>query len=1083
MLKGLCLLNCQGRDNAPGAVFRYLPTFALMAEQAENKVARCNVNQHPKKHYMKRLFTLTFLLLPTLAALAQADLNATVINYLSNQPVAGAGLLLLNKSRGIEQSRTTDARGTAVFRGLPEVEGYQLVFEGNDQFEASSTELFSIRSNQNPAVQLNLLEKREVQLDEVVVLGAGSTAGINRADAEVAFELKQKEIEAIPIEGRDITRVLYRLPNVSQATGFYPEAPNVSINGANSLFTSYMIDGMDNNERFLGGQKFAIPVGFARNITVLTNNYSAEYGLTANGVVNITTRSGSNEFFGEAFFITRPGPAIDGQSDFAQRDLSGNEVKDGFQRYQAGAGFGGAIAKDQAFYYLNVEHTTDLKDNLLNSPALGVNETVRGQNNFTYISGKLDHNWSPRFRSSLRANLGLVYIERQGGGLDGGVTFPSAGSAQDRNSALVALKNSYIGSNFSAQTNLQYSRFRWNYGRPLNGEGPQTTVLGPDEQTLAILGHPGFIFDETENSLQFQQKFNYYAGRHTLKAGLGAISSDHELFGGGNVNGNYRVKLTEDQLAQVQSLRRGAGLDANDIPADVEVLGYSVELRPAAFGARQAIYSFYLEDEWRAVPRLNLTLGLRYDYDNLSKGGADQGDLDNIAPRFNFNYQLGRHSSLRGGYGVFYDKIPYAVYSDALQQNTSARDYKKQLQELLDLGILPADTDINRITFDGNLSGFAGDADYLQGPGPEALQEQREGVFSNERRILNPNGYDNPYTHQFALGYQLQLNEKDLFYVDLVHNQSYKLFRLRNLNAAEPFPVSPGNIRVRTLAQADASRPVPILDGSYALINGEELRGVARNVVVSETEGRSRYYAASFNFQKERGEDDYALRINYTLSYLENNTEDINFRAMDANDFESEWGPSINDRRHIINGIYSYYPAKNLSVTLAALIQSGQPINRTPLPVAYTLLDEEGKPLQEQLLGPDGAPAFDENGAPILVDATATTTDLNGDGASFGDAYVGNSDRYPGEGRNSDRLPWSNTFDLGVQYQIPLGKPVLELRADVFNVFNAQNLSGYSNNATQSNQIQPGPPSAPSTLIRRNASAPRQFQFSLRYLF
>ncbi|MCB0615556.1 MAG: TonB-dependent receptor, partial [Phaeodactylibacter sp.] len=271
---------------------------------------------------MKIVLSLTVILLLAGTAISQADLNVTVINYLSNQAVEGVEVLLLNEGRGIKEARVTDVRGTAVFKGLSEVAGYQLVFEGNGQFEASSTEDISIRSNQNLTVQLNLLEKREIQLDEVVVLGAGSTTSINRKDAEVAFELKQKEIEAIPIEGRDITRVLYRLPNVSQATGFYPEAPNVSINGANSLFTSYMIDGMDNNERFLGGQKFAIPVGFTRNVTVLTNNYSAEYGLTANGVVNITTRSGSNEFGGEAFVITRPGPAIDGQSDFAQRDLS-----------------------------------------------------------------------------------------------------------------------------------------------------------------------------------------------------------------------------------------------------------------------------------------------------------------------------------------------------------------------------------------------------------------------------------------------------------------------------------------------------------------------------------------------------------------------------------------------------------------------------------------------------------------------------------------------------------------------------------------------------------------------------------------
>ena len=88
---------------------------------------------------------------------------------------------------------------------------------------------------------------------------------------------------------------------VVQATGFYPEAPNVSIMGGNSLYTNYTIDGFDNNERFLGGQKFAIPVGFARNISVLTNNFSTEYGLTGNGIIDITTRSGSNDFLQKLF--------------------------------------------------------------------------------------------------------------------------------------------------------------------------------------------------------------------------------------------------------------------------------------------------------------------------------------------------------------------------------------------------------------------------------------------------------------------------------------------------------------------------------------------------------------------------------------------------------------------------------------------------------------------------------------------------------------------------------------------------------------------------------------------------------------
>jgi outer membrane receptor protein involved in Fe transport len=76
-----------------------------------------------------------------------------------------------------------------------------------------------------------------------------------------------------------------------------------------------------------------------------------------------------------------------------------------------------------------------------------------------------------------------------------------------------------------------------------------------------------------------------------------------------------------------------------------------------------------VEDLWSVTSRLNLIIGLRYDYDNLSKGG-DKGDYNNLAPRFNFNYKLDNSSSLRGGYGISYDKVNYAVY-DALQQNTT----------------------------------------------------------------------------------------------------------------------------------------------------------------------------------------------------------------------------------------------------------------------------------------------------------------------------------------------------------------------------------------------------------------------------
>jgi hypothetical protein len=68
---------------------------------------------------------------------------------------------------------------------------------------------------------------------------------------------------------------------------------------------------------------------------------------------------------------------------------------------------------------------------------------------------------------------------------------------------------------------------------------------------------------------------------------------------------------------------------------------------------------------------------------------------------------------------------------------------------------------------------------------------------------------------------------------------------------------------IRTQAQADASRPIPITNGG-ATINGQRLTGIARNVIVSENEGKSRYYAMSLNYQKTRGS--YSYRLNYTLS-------------------------------------------------------------------------------------------------------------------------------------------------------------------------------------------------------------------------
>ncbi|MFB6273874.1 MAG: TonB-dependent receptor domain-containing protein, partial [Salinibacter sp.] len=925
-------------------------------------------------------------------AAAQTGLEVHAVNVVEQTPVSGVTVHVVNKDIGFSSTRRTGAQGTAQWPGLSTAGSYTVFVEETDRYYAARVSDVELRSNFTRSVTLFLRPLATFEMEEVVVKGTEGVAEVNRVNAEVSSSLSAATLENLPVEGRNFTQSLYRLPNVTPATGFFPEAPNVSINGANGLYTNYLIDGMDNNEQFLGGPQFEVPTGAVKDVTVLTSTYSAEYGRTGNGIFNVTTKSGSNQLQGEAFYLTRPGQPLDGQftnergQTLAQRDLSGNAVKNGFQRHQGGFAIGGPLVKDQTFFFVNLEHTTDWKDNVLDAP--GVRTTITGQNQFTYFTGRVDHHWTDDWRSTVRVNANRVRIDRQGGGLTGGVTFASAANTQRRDGLHAAVQTTYSGDRLVYESNVQYSWFNWDYANAANPNSSQVRVQSPDGTTIAVLGHPGYQFDSVENTIQLQQKLTYQLGSHTLKAGADVLMSDHSLAGGGNPNGNYTVRL-EDQAA-LEAFRSlddlGPGLmpgDLRSIRDQFTVENYSVELRPSTFGTRQDLIGLYVEDQFAPIADLTVTAGLRWDYDSLSKGGGTREDADwnNFAPRLSLNYALDGRTSLRGGYGIFYDKIVYAVVSDALEQNATNPAYKQQIRSLIDQGILPSDTNVDAVTFNGTRTASPPTSDYLGGPTADDLSRaQIQASFSNERRILNPNGYENPQTHQFSLGVQRQFGSEWLAYVDLIHTRSYDLFRLRDLNAPTPYDISAEELAnaedpsslVRSQFEADKTRPVDLFqrsaDGSIKFgPNGNPLYkpGVARQIVMTETEGEARYWAANFNLVKDQGDDWYSGRLSYTLSRLRNNTDDINFRAETANQYEDEWGPSVNDRTHVISAIGSVYPLENLQVTLAGLIQSGQPINWVP---------------DASIFG---------------------TRDLNGDGRSYGAAYVGNSDRWPGVSRNS----------------------------------------------------------------------------------
>ena len=92
---------------------------------------------------------------------------------------------------------------------------------------------------------------------------------LNTENAATGGSIESRELRSLPTDGRDPIALLYNIPGITQATGFFGDAPTLSFNGQNSLYSSYLLDGLDNNEGFLGGPRVELPLSALERLMIM----------------------------------------------------------------------------------------------------------------------------------------------------------------------------------------------------------------------------------------------------------------------------------------------------------------------------------------------------------------------------------------------------------------------------------------------------------------------------------------------------------------------------------------------------------------------------------------------------------------------------------------------------------------------------------------------------------------------------------------------------------------------------------------------------------------------------------------------
>jgi len=302
------------------------------------------------------------LILLTAVSLWAQTFRGTILGTVtdpSGNLVAGATVKVKNAGTGLERITTTGADGGY---NIPELQvgTYSVtVTQSGFQTSVTSNVAVDVATERRVDVQLKI-----GQVTQTVEVSGGDLPQIETTTNELGGVLTSKAVEDLPINGRDYTKLIFLNPGVAGSPDQITDSPGsfgeFSMNGARGRSNNYLLDGTDMNDGYRNdpainqGGVFAVPsailpIGAVEEMKVLSN-FQPEYGRNAGAVVNIVTKSGTNNLHGEVFEYFR-NDALDARNYF---NLA-SQPRAPFHNNQFGGALGGPIIKNKTFFFLDYE--------------------------------------------------------------------------------------------------------------------------------------------------------------------------------------------------------------------------------------------------------------------------------------------------------------------------------------------------------------------------------------------------------------------------------------------------------------------------------------------------------------------------------------------------------------------------------------------------------------------------------------------------------------------------------------------------------------------------------------------------------